>query len=69
MKKDIKQLVIKIEELPKRTEDLGYSILQKIYGGDCKSNRSFCCDDSECCSKFCLKKGTSFYCWDYNKNY
>jgi hypothetical protein len=44
-----KKLVVKIDELPLRAENLGYTKIHEIYGGNCKEHGYSCCDSSECC--------------------
>jgi hypothetical protein len=53
MKKREKKLVIKIEELPIRVENLGNSKLHEIYGG-CLTANYPCCNNSDCCSNYCI---------------
>jgi hypothetical protein len=45
-----KELTVKIEELPFRAEDLGNSILLKIFGGECLKKGSSC---DETCNNNC----------------
>ena len=48
-----KKIVVKIEELPVRAENLGYSKIHEIYGGECIHVPGSCCNDSDCCSGYC----------------
>jgi hypothetical protein len=63
VKKSKRQLVVNINELPFRTENLGSSILQKIYGG-CIGSDQFCdpnCNNN-CCPGYICEFWGAFIC-------
>ena len=54
MKNNKRQLVIKIGELPFRSENLGNRILLEIYGGECTEKGGWCNPDcaNNCCANY-----------------
>jgi hypothetical protein len=64
VEKSKRQLVVNINELPIRTENLGSSILQKIFGG-CIAESYYChpdCDNNCCPDLFCTYWVHDYYC-------
>jgi hypothetical protein len=62
--KNRRNFIVKIEELPFRTENLGNSLLLKIYGGECIDYGNVCdpsCNNN-CCSDLICDYNLVFIC-------